>query len=86
MPPYLSEFAELTPEERNLCDQFEVLLDQRIDGKPPLPGRASHWLSVPESLTYEMIQELRSRYLAKGWREVEIVSSAERTYRVALER
>jgi hypothetical protein len=86
MPPYLSEFAELTPQDRVHCDRFETLLDQRLAGKPALPGRASHWLSVPESLTYEMIQELRSRYLAKGWREVEIVPADERTYRVALER
>lgn len=86
MPPYLSELAELTPADRNVCDQFETILDQRIGETEPTARRAVHWLSVPDTLTYEMILELRGRYRAKGWSGVEIHPFAERTYHVVLER
>ncbi len=86
MAPYLSEFAELTPADRSICDQFEAILDQRIGERTPSsPARAVHWLSVPDTLTYEMILELRARYRARGWSGVEIHPFAERTYHVVLE-
>ena len=84
--PYLSELAELTPADRSVCDQFESILDQRIGAAEPAAGRAVHWLSVPDSLTYQQILELRARYRARGWTAVEIHPFAERTYHVVLER
>lgn len=84
--PYLSEFAELTAADRSICDQFETILNQRIGEPGTAPGRVVHWLSVPETLTYEMILELRARYRARGWTAVEIHPFAERTYHVVLER
>lgn len=86
MAPELNEFAELTPDERNLCDHFQLLLDQRVRAVPVLPRGAVHWLSSPASLTYEMIRELRQRYLDRGWSGVEIVPTSERTYQVTLRR
>lgn len=84
--PYLSELAELTQAERSACDQFEAILDQRVGGQAMARGRAVHWLPVPDTLTYEMILELRSRYRARGWTGVEIHPFAECTYHVVLAR
>lgn len=81
----LNEFTTLSPEEQIHCDQFEQSLDQRVGSSAEAgSSAASYWLTAATSLTYEMIQELKRRYLERGWGEVTITPFSERTYQVWL--